>query len=59
MAPAQFVSDLQATLHELGQDYSLDGVDGSPSHLTELCPRCKRVARAGGYYSRTGGSFAR
>jgi hypothetical protein len=60
LAPAQFVSDLQATLHELGQDYSLGDGDGDePRHLTELCPRCKRVARAGGYYDRNGPTFAR
>lgn len=58
MAPAQFVTDLQSTLHELGQDYSLNGGDG-PRHLTELCPRCKRVSRAGGYFDRNGASFAR
>ena len=49
LAPAVFVRDLQATLDELGQDYRLTA-DGQPAHLTELCPRCKRVVRAHGYF---------
>lgn len=69
LAPEQFVHDLQATLAELGQDYSIPGrptnggaassAAADPSHLTELCPRCKRVARAGGYFDTAGTSFAR
>lgn len=59
LAPALFVADLQATLTELGQDYRLDPTTQPASHLTELCPRCKRVARATGYFTQTGSSFAR
>lgn len=79
MAPEQFVHDLQATLAELGQDYSIPprangGIAADdpnhtsaseppnrsdPTHLTELCPRCKRVARADGYFDSAGKSFAR
>ena len=55
LATDAFVADLQATLAELGQDYSLEH-DGS---LTELCPRCKRVARADGFFAMQGESFAR
>lgn len=47
LASEVFVRDLQATLDELGQDYRLAGDRG---HLVELCPRCKRVARAHGYF---------
>ncbi|HXH58174.1 hypothetical protein [Iamia sp.] len=59
LAPEVFVHDLQATLAELGQDYRLDPTTQPASHLTELCPRCKRVARAGGYFDRNGSSFAK
>ena len=59
LAPAQFVTDLKATLTELGQDYRLDPASQPAAHLMEICPRCKRVARAGGYFGRTGSSFAR
>ena len=59
LASAQFVSDLQATLHDLGQDYRLDPAVQPAPHLTELCPRCKRVARAGGYFDVNGSTFAR
>ena len=59
LAPEVFIQDLQATLGELGQDYRLDPGAHRAAHLTELCPRCKRVARAGGYFAVSGGSFAR
>lgn len=73
LATDAFVGDLQATLEELGQDYRLDTLDtldhsGSerpgvgPSaavHLTEVCPRCKRVIRAEGYFAVSGRSFAK
>ena len=58
MASAQFVEDLRATLGDLGQDYGLDRNAQHADHLTEICPRCKRVARAGGYFAQTGSSFA-
>jgi hypothetical protein len=59
LAPEVFVADLKATLAELGQDYRLDPLTQPASHLTELCPRCKRVARASGYFAQNGSSFAR
>lgn len=59
MAPEQFVTDLKATLAELGQDYRLDPAVQAAGHLSDLCPRCKRVARAGGYFAQSGSSFAR
>lgn len=55
LATEAFVADLQATLTELGQDYRLE----PGGHLLELCPRCKRVARADGYFAVSGSSFAR
>ncbi len=59
MASQAFVDDLQATLHQLGQDYRLEGTSQPADHLTELCPRCKRVARAEGYFAHNGSSFSR
>lgn len=74
LASAAFIDDLQATLHDLGQDYRLDRNHGggreheqgsldSPgrlaAHLIDLCPRCKRVARAESYFDASGSSFAR
>ncbi len=59
LAPDLFVQDLQSTLQDLGQDYRLDGASMPAGHLTELCPRCKRVARAEGYFAHDGSSFAR
>lgn len=65
LAPAMFVRDLRATLADLGQDYSLagSGPEGAthlpePKHLQELCPRCKRVVRAGAYFDANGPGFA-
>lgn len=52
-----FIGDLQATLGELGQDYRLDTADGGPAHLSELCPRCKRVTRGQGYFAVNGEGF--
>jgi len=57
LATDAFVGDLQATLAELGQDYRLAVTHGA-KHLTELCPRCKRVMRAEGYFAVSGKSFA-
>lgn len=57
LATDAFVGDLQATLGELGQDYRLAVTHGA-THLTELCPRCKRVMRAEGYFAVSGKSFA-
>ena len=57
LAPPMFVEDLQATLDELGQDYRLPA-EGDAGHLTELCPRCKRVVRGQAYFAVNGGSFA-
>ena len=59
LASTMFVGDLQDTLDELGQDYRLPASPYGAAHLSELCPRCKRVARAGGYYDRNGATFAR
>jgi hypothetical protein len=59
LATEMFVHDLQATLGDLGQDYRLDPDAHPAGHLTELCPRCKRVARADGYFAASGRSFAR
>ncbi|HZJ26269.1 MAG TPA: MFS transporter [Acidimicrobiia bacterium] len=58
LASEAFVADLQATLTELGQDYRLDPAVHAAPHLTDLCPRCKRVARADGYFAVEGSSFA-
>ena len=59
LASEAFVADLQATLGELGQDYRLNPATHPAAHLTDLCPRCKRVARAGGYFDVSGRTFAR
>lgn len=59
LATQAFVDDLQSTLHDLGQDYRLDLGPDEAENLTELCPRCKRVSRAEGYFARDGSSFAR
>lgn len=55
LAPSVFVDDLRATLLELGQDYS---PAPAAEHLGELCPRCKRVARAEAFFDANGRSFA-
>jgi hypothetical protein len=55
LASEMFVGDLQATLGELGQDYRLPR--GEPGHLTELCPRCKRVVRGQAYFTANGKGF--
>jgi hypothetical protein len=59
LATDAFVADLQATLAELGQDYRVDPATQPAPHLTEQCPRCKRVARAAGYFAVEGETFAR
>lgn len=59
LAADQFVQDLRATLLELGQDYTLPTAPDGAQHLQELCPRCKRVVRADGYFAASGPSFAR
>jgi hypothetical protein len=56
LASEMFVSDLQATLDELGQDYRLPDPAG-PAHLVELCPRCKRVVRGQAYFAANGRGF--
>jgi hypothetical protein len=50
---AQFVADLKATLHDLGQDYALDG----RGELHDYCPTCKRVVRGDAYYALLGKRF--
>ncbi len=66
LASPVFLGDLRATLDELGQDYRLDEVPavaerpGSlPDHLTDLCPRCRRIARGRAFFDANGRSFAR
>lgn len=65
LASAMFVRDLRATLLELGQDYALPASPAGathlqePTHLQELCPRCKRVVRADAYFDANGATFAR
>ena len=59
LAPPVFIEDLRATLHELGQHYRLDPSVQPADDLTGLCPRCKRVSRASGYFEAAGSSFAR
>jgi hypothetical protein len=51
---AQFVSDLQATLQELGQRYELGDGRGN---LQAYCPTCKRVLRGTAYYQLVGRRF--
>ena len=58
LASDMFVDDLQATLDELGQNYRrTNGTGGAPEHLTQLCPRCKRVVRGQAYFAVNGKGF--
>jgi hypothetical protein len=50
----QFVSDLKATLTDLGQQYDLGDERG---WLQEYCPTCKRVLRGQAYYQLLGKRF--
>ncbi|MCC6173903.1 MAG: MFS transporter [Chloroflexi bacterium] len=43
----QFVSDLKATLRDLGQKYDLGGRHGE---LQDYCPTCKRILRGQAYF---------
>lgn len=67
LASAMFLSDLQDTLDELGQDFRVGPGAGAPAvdpaaaqpehrqtHLSDYCPRCKRVLRAQGYFATNG-----
>ena len=58
LASRMFIEDLRATLGELGQDYSLPysgtASEAVPSHLGELCPRCKRQVRGAAYFATNG-----
>jgi hypothetical protein len=51
---ARFVSDLKATLGDVGQSYELGGGRGS---LQDHCPTCKRKLRGGAYYQLLGKRF--
>ena len=51
---AQFIADLKATLHDLGQHYTLGGEGGS---LQDYCPACKRILRGQAYYRYVGKRF--
>ena len=58
LASQMFLSDLRATLDELGQDYRMPRPSGSPAgHVVELCPRCKRVVRGQAYFDINGPGF--
>lgn len=58
VASELFTADLKATLAELGQDYRLgDHESARPGHLSELCPRCKRVRRGQAYFVANGSGF--
>jgi hypothetical protein len=50
----QFVTDLQATLTDLHQNYNLGNGRG---WLQEYCPTCKRVLRGEAYYQMMGKRF--
>jgi len=47
MPSAQFVRDVKATLHDLGQSYALGDDRGE---LQDYCPTCKRKLRGRAYY---------
>lgn len=51
---AQFITDLQATLADLGQRYELGGGQGN---LQAYCPTCKRVLRGQAYFHLVGKRF--
>jgi hypothetical protein len=51
---AQFVSDLEGILTDLGQDYDLGPERG---RLQEYCPTCKRALRGAAYYELLGDRF--
>jgi hypothetical protein len=51
---AQFVSDLKASLYDLGQAYDLGEGGGM---LQDYCPTCKRILRGQGYYRTLGNRF--
>jgi hypothetical protein len=51
---AQFVSDLKASLYDLGQAYDLGEGAGM---LQDYCPTCKRILRGQGYYRTLGNRF--
>lgn len=50
----QFIEDLKATLHDLGQTYDLGDDRG---WLQEYCPTCKRGLRGQAYYQLMGRRF--
>lgn len=51
---SQFISDLEAVLNDLGQDYDLGDGRG---RLQDYCPTCKRVLRGEAYYGLMGKHF--
>jgi hypothetical protein len=51
---AQFIADLKATLHDLGQQYALGDDLGA---LQDYCPACKRILRGQAYYQYLGKRF--
>ncbi len=51
---AQFIADLKATLHDLGQHYALSDGQGV---LQDYCPACKRIMRGQAYYGYVGKRF--